>query len=336
ITGGLRYSYEEKDVRFQGIIDQGLVPVPVFIQENFDVSGKDDWDNISGRVVVDWKLSDDVMTYVSISNGFKSGGFIGSPSTPTRALDSFNEETATNYEWGFKSTLLDNTLRINGSLFFTDYQDLQVTRFTQLADNPTNPFGEFITENAASAEIFGLELEVTWLLTDNLEIGGSYAYLDATYKNFSPNVANLAPGGGIGACPTDSTAVSNNPADGCIPDFSGNQLRQAPENMLSFYIRHNYDMGENGFITSKLSYRFQDDSFYDPNNNDLAVIPDYTIIDAFVAWSSANEDWSIKAWMKNLTDEEYRVHVYTQRSSQIAFANFGNPKTFGVTAEYNF
>lgn len=336
VTAGLRYSYEEKDVTFAGDIDNGIAPVGVFVQQNFSVAAKDDWSNVSGRVVVDWKLSDDLMTYASISNGFKSGGFIGSPSTPTRAMTSFDEETATNYEAGFKSTMLDNTLRVNGSLFYTDYQDLQVTRFSILADNPTVSFGEFITENAASAEISGFEVEFTWLVTDSLELGGSYAYLDATYNDFRPKTANVAPGGGTEPCGPGTTAVSNDPADGCLPNYSGNTLRQAPENMLHLYARHVFEMDNGSNIISKLSLRYQDDSFYDPDNNDIAVIPEYTILDGLLSWQSASEDWTVTGWVKNITDEYYRVHVYTQRSSSIAFANFGTPRTVGLTVEYNY
>ncbi len=336
ITGGLRYSYEEKDVAFKGDIDDGIAPVGVFIQENFSVVANDDWGNVSGRVVVDFQASDDVMLYGSISNGFKSGGFIGSPSTPGRAVQSFDEETAINYEFGFKSFMFDSTFKLNGALFFTDYEDLQVTRFTQLADNPTNPFGEFITENAASAEIQGIELEFAWMASEDLEFGGSYAYLDATYQDFTPNVANLAPNGGTGACAAGSNAVSANPVDGCIPDFSGKTLRQAPENMLHIYARYYHDLGDSGMLKAKVSYRFQDDSFYDPDNNEITMIPDYALWDAQLTWTDVDDNWMVTAWVKNLTDEEYRTHIYSQRSAQIAFANFGAPRTVGVTVEYSF
>ncbi|RLA02327.1 MAG: hypothetical protein DRQ47_06910, partial [Gammaproteobacteria bacterium] len=333
ITGGLRYSYEEKDVGFGGDIDDGIAPVGVFIQDNFYVRAKDDWDNVSGRVVVDWAVSEDSMAYASVSNGFKSGGFIGAPATASRAANSFDEETATNYEMGFKSVMLDRTLQINTSIFFTDYEDLQVTRFTQLQDNPTNPFGEFITENAASAEISGLEIEFTWLATENLEFGGSYAFLDATYTDFTPDTPNLAPGG---VCPDGSTPVGGDPANGCIPDFSGNTLRQAPENMFYLYGRHVFELQSGGNIISKVSFRYQDDSYYDPSNNDITTIPNYSLVDAQVAWQSPDKEWTLTAWAKNLTDEYYRVHVYSQRSARIAFANFGPPRSIGATVEYNY
>lgn len=336
LTVGLRYSYEEKDVAFQGDIDDGVVAAGVFIQENFAVTAKDDWDNVSGRVVLDWQANKDVMVYGSISNGFKSGGFIGSPSTPSRALQSFDEETALNYELGVKSFLFDSTVKLNAAFFFTDYEDLQVTRFAQLADNPTNPFGEFITENAASADIKGVELEFAWMATEDLEFGGSYAYLDATYTDFTPNVANLAPNDGAGPCASGTTAVSSDPADGCIPDFSGNVLRQAPENMVHLYGRYIHEMGDAGMLKAKLTYRFQDDSFYDPDNNAITTIPQYNLWDAQVSWTDEYESWIVTAWVKNLGDEEYRTHIYSQRNAQIAFANFAAPRTFGVTVDYSF
>jgi iron complex outermembrane receptor protein len=333
LTAGVRYSFEEKDVIFGGDIDDGVVPAGVFIQENFLVDSSDSWENVSGRLALDWKASRNTLYYGSISTGFKSGGFIGSPSTPTRATDSFDEETAINYEIGFKSTLLDNTLRFNAALFFTDYKDLQVTRFAQLADNPTNPFGEFITENAASAEISGLEIEWDWFATDNLQFGGSYSYLDATSNDFTPEVANLAPEGG---CPEGSAQATDNLADGCIPDFSGNVLRQAPEHSANLFSRYFYDLGDAGLLRANVSFSFQDSTFFDPDNNDITVIPAYAVWDAQVSWIDISEQWTITAWVKNLTDKEYRTHVFSQRNSQIAFATFAPPRTIGLSIEYSF
>ncbi len=336
VTAGLRYSYEEKEVAFAGDIDDGIAPVGVFIQENFYVESKDDWSNVSAKIAADWQFSEDAMLYASIGNGFKSGGFIGSPSTPQRALNSFDEEEAINYEVGLKSTWFDQSLRLNVAAFYTDYSNLQVTRFTQLADNPGNQFGEFITENAAEADISGVEVEFTWLPIDALEFGGSVAFLQTEYSDFTPEVANLAPGGGTLPCADGTLGVSSDPADGCIPNFSGNELRQAPEFTAHAYGRYGFDLGDNGTLYAKVSYRYQDKSYYDPDNNDITTIPSYDLWDAHIAWHSASENWNITAWVKNLADEEYRTHIYSQRSSQIAFATFGAPRTSGVTVQYDF
>ncbi len=336
VTAGLRYSYEEKEVAFAGDIDDGIAPVGVFIQENFYVEAKDDWSNVSAKIAADWQFSEDAMLYASIGNGFKSGGFIGSPSTPQRALNSFDEEEAINYEVGLKSTWFDQSLRLNVAAFYTDYSNLQVTRFTQLADNPGNQFGEFITENAAEADISGLEVEFTWLPIAALEFGGSVAFLQTEYSDFTPEVANLAPGGGTLPCADGTLGVSSDPADGCIPNFSGNELRQAPEFTAHVYGRYGFDLGDNGTLYAKVSYRYQDKSYYDPDNNDITTIPSYDLWDAHVAWHSVSEKWNITAWVKNLADEEYRTHIYSQRSSQIAFATFGAPRTSGVTVQYDF
>ncbi len=337
LTGGLRYSYEEKDMKAAAVIDQGIAPVGVFLQENFAVSNDDDWGNVSGKLALDWQATDAALVYASVGTGFKSGGFSGSASTENRADEPFDEETAITYEIGLKSMWFDDSLRLNVAAFFTDYEDLQVTRFFRPADNPGNSFGEFVTNNAGEAEISGLEIEFTWRATENLELGGSYAYLDSEFTDFTPNVADLAPGNGTLPCGPESTAVSADPADGCIPDYSGKQLRQAPRTSANLYGKYIMELGDgHGNLSAKLSYRYQDNSFYDPDNNDITRIPAYRIWDGRVAWNSADDKWEVAGWIKNIGDEEYRTHVYSQRGGTIAFATFGAPRTSGVTVTFNY
>lgn len=336
LTAGLRYSYEEKEMDAGAIVNLGIVPAGVFLQNNFSVSAEDDWSNVSGKLALDWKVTDEALLYASVSTGFKSGGFTGSASTSNRADASFDEETATSYEIGLKSQWFDNTLRLNIAAFFTDYEDLQVTRFFRPADNPANAFGEFITNNAGEAEISGFEVEFTWLATENLEFGGNWAYLDSEFTDFTPDVPDLAPGNGTLPCDAGSTAVSTNPADGCIPNYAGNDLRQAPKVTASLYGKYAFDLGDLGVVTTKLNYRYQDHSFYDPDNNAITAIPQYRIWDARVAWNSADGKWEVAGWVKNIGDEEYRTHVYSQRAGTIAFATFGAPRTSGVTVTFNY
>ncbi len=340
LTAGLRYSYEEKDVEIGARVDEGLVPVAVFVQPYDPVKATDDWSNVSGRLALDWTVSEDVLLYASVSTGFKSGGFIGSASTPERADDSFDEEKAINYELGMKSQWWDNRVQVNVAAFFTDYEDLQVTRFYRPVDNPANVFGEFITENAAEATIQGVEVELLYVPTENLEIGGNFAYLDTEFDDFTPEVADLAPGDGAGPCPVDSRSAGNiGPGGelGCIPDYSGNKLRQAPRKTASLFSKYTWQLGENlGELSAKLNYRFQDHSFYDPDNNDITVIPRYRIWDARLAWASGDGHWEVAGWVKNFTDEEYRTHIYSQRGGSIAFATFGAPKTSGLTVTYSY
>jgi len=171
VTGGLRYSYEEKKI----LVGNVAVSGPGLLLRAFDPArAKEDWNNISGRVAIDYNITDDAMAYASISTGFKSGGFTGAATTVEVATTPFDEETATNYEVGLKGLWANRRLQTNLAAFFTDYKDLQVTRFFQPIDSA---FGQFITENAGKAEIKGLELEVVGLLTDSLQVGGNFAWL---------------------------------------------------------------------------------------------------------------------------------------------------------------
>src|SRR5690606_29044286 len=86
----------------------------------------------------------------------------------------FDEETLISYEIGMKSTWFDNRLLVNGAVFYNDYQDLQVNQF-----DPVSAVNNF--SNAGDAVINGFELEVQAQVSDNLQVGGSYGYLDPEY-----------------------------------------------------------------------------------------------------------------------------------------------------------
>ena len=326
-TLGLRYSYEKKKA---GVGADNLTANPAAILlrgapfPDTDGDGVRDglarakvsFNNLSWRLALAYSASDDVTLFTNIATGFKSGGFSGSASTLAVGVTPFDEETAISYEFGVKSRWLDRRLMLNASGFFVDYEDLQVTRFFQPAGNA---FGEFITENAGEAEILGLEVELAAALTENLEVGGNYAYLDATFKEF-----------------TGSRSVA---ADGTITDpgtFNGNRLRIAPEHTASAYVKLGYTFGNGGSLEGKLKFRYQDDLFFDPDNNPINVSSNYSVLDAWSAYTTPDQRWELKLWMKNLTNKEYVTHGFTQRGSRIAFALFGEPRTYGITATYRF
>jgi iron complex outermembrane receptor protein len=353
ITAGLRYTYEEKEytVSGQAFLDAcgdaigtlactgiptidilNSTAIAVVVQQFDPLTAKDDWDNISGRLAFDWDVSDDVMLYAALATGFKSGGFTGSPSSDSRAGVPFDNEDALNIEVGVKSYLADQRVRLNASLFTTDYDDLQVTFFTVPLGSAA-AFGEFFTENASSAKINGLEIELLALPSDQFEIGGSVAFLDTEYEDFLTKTV-VAPSRctGSNAVPVDP----NDPSQGCTLDFSGNTLRQAPEFTVNLFARYQWEFGSGANIVGKVDYRYQDESFYDPDNNPITLIPDYSLVDARLAYSSPTGAHELSLWGKNLTDEEYVRHIYSQRGGTISFANYGAPRQVGLTYTYSY
>lgn len=309
LTGGARLSYEKKRI----IASNDVISSPnvLLILRPFPPTrGEDSWSNFSWRLGAEFRPNTDMMLYGSVSTGFKSGGFTGTATTATRATTAFDPEEATNYELGAKLDLFERRLRVNTSAFYLDYKDLQVTRFFQ---PPTSGFGEFITENAANARIKGIEMELTAQPLDFVEFGGSYTYLDAQYEDFfgTPDISGAG-------------------------DFSGNRMRQAPKNSWSAYVQLTHEFASGSRLTANVSGRHQGKIFTNADNNALDVIPAYTLVDAWLAWRSPNRKWEIQGWAKNIGDEAYRTHVYTQRGNRIAFGTFGAPRNYGVTLSFEY
>lgn len=307
LTGGIRYSYEKKKAR---VAAELLAPPPLLLQPFGLVSAQKGWNNVSWRGGLDWNVTENAMLYTSVSTGFKSGGFTGSSSTAARATTPFSPEKATNYEAGLKSTWLQNRVRLNVTAFRTDTKNLQVTRFFQPVGGI---FGEFITENAGKARSKGVEIEFLARPVRGLEIGGTYAYLDAKYTRFTGTPSITGTG-----------------------DFTGNRMRLAPKHQFSAFSKYTFDLGNSGLVSARVDYRYQSLSFFDPNNNNITTIPGYDIWDGRLAWNSVDGRWEVAAWVKNIGNEKYRTHVFSQRGSRIAFAIFGAPRTEGMTITYNY
>jgi iron complex outermembrane receptor protein len=307
LTGGGRYSYERKKISSQAVINSGL---PLLLQAYPLSFAQDSWRNFSWKVIADYELRRDLLVYASVSTGFKSGGFTGTASTAAVATRPFGPEKATNYEIGTKAQFFDKRLRFNLAAFYTDYRDLQVTRFFQPAGTT---FGQFITENAGKARIKGIEIEASATPVRGLEFGGTFAYLDARYVKFTG---------------TPSTIVTGN--------FNGNRLRQAPEFTASAYGGYTYEFGDKSSLGIRGTYKYQSLSYYDADNNPITVIPGYALVDGSITFTSSDKHLSLSAWVKNLTDTAYRTHVFSQRDSRIAFALYGEPRTYGLTATFSY
>jgi len=253
-----------------------------------------------------FRPGDNVMYYGTVSTGYKSGGFAGSQGVASAATNPVEPEDVSNYEIGLKGDFVDNTLRINASLFFMDYKDLQVVRFGPV---PGSAFGTFQTTNVGSADITGLEVDYFWQATENFSISGYYAYLDSEIDGLTLNTADG---------PTD---------------FSGLPLRQSPEN--SYNVVLNYVLptghGDYGF---RLQYSHVDDQFNDYPTLTETVIEEADLLDASIGWTSQQGMYQLLLWGKNLTDERYVSHSYRIGPGSIGV--WSDPLTVGVTGTVNF
>ncbi len=305
ITAGGRYTDEEKTAKTRSVAGGFLV------LESFDVQADDSWAEFTPKVSVDFQLNDDVFFYGTVSKGYKSGGFQGSPPVERTATTPYDKEIAWLYEVGAKTEWFDNRLRLNLSLFQTDYEDLQVFQLLVPADAPDGTPGVLTAQNAADAEIKGAEFEFIVMPLPNLTLRGSYTYLDTEYAKFTAPAGFRTPGG------VDPTLRE------------GNRLRNAPEH--AFNILAVYDiLFENGAsLALQADYRKKTRVFQDPDNERVASIPGYDVLDARIAYTTANGQWEVAGWMKNALDEEYFLHNFPVSGSGAATP--APPRMMGIT-----
>jgi iron complex outermembrane receptor protein len=243
---------------------------------------------------------------VTVAKGFKGGGFDDTPANVAQATTPFDPETATNYEIGFKADMLDNRMRLNADVFYMDYKDLQVTQTN--AACLCN-----ITDNAASAEIKGVEAEWAFAATERLRLTLAGSYVDATYKDFLESAIN----------PTTGTNLVS----------SGNRLQRTPETQITGGFDWTLGVGQLGeALNFRVSYTWQSDMFWATDN--IAKEDAYGLLDLRVALAPPDAPWAVALWGKNVTDELYRVNIISFFGEEVS--QFAAPRTYGVDFSWKF
>ncbi|MEE4143736.1 MAG: TonB-dependent receptor [Halieaceae bacterium] len=332
LTLGIRYSYDEKegDEAQYVVADPyaapgadvlppiwGILGFPanccgLLITDPREASRKldDDWNNVSGRAVIDYRYSDEQMVYASISSGYKAGGFrLGS----LQENPSFDPEEVISYEIGYKGTYAD-VLRVNAAAYFYDYSDMQV--LVDSLNDVNLPVPEIV--NADEAEVKGFEVEATWLATDALTLMANYSYTDGEYTKF--------------CCAVDTIGDP----DGGEQDLSGNPLTQAPKNKIFTNASYSWNLDSMGELVLSGSYSWVDSRQYDVFNTAATQADSYYRVDASVTWFSPSQDIRVIMAGKNLTEEETWVSL--NRLNEFgAISGYANePMTYSLEVQYTF
>ncbi len=149
------------------------------------------------RVSADWHMNDDVMLFTTWSEGFRppvtnrnAGTFSANQTGPFQGYFvpavALTDEM-TNWELGVKGDFFDGTVRLNATYYDSDIDDLQTTRF-----DPSNVAFLVFIENVGDAEVQGIDLDFTWLATDNLTISGAAAWVDSEISRLNPQLVGIA------------------------------------------------------------------------------------------------------------------------------------------------
>lgn len=285
VSVGTRYSDEDKDIAFDFIASS--VPGVAGTQAASSAS----FDQLTGRVILQYDFTPDVMGFAGWSRGFRSGGFNGRAATPS-AIGPYDPEIVDSFEGGFRTEFADGAVRINPTVFVTRYRDKQEEVSRAVGEGSTQI--ETVVQNAASAEIWGVELEALVRPTDNLSWRATFGYLNAEYDEF------LIP---------DLSA--DDPATAPLIDVADlRQLRRAPDVTFSTGIQHELSLTDNLFLVSRVDYSFIDelasDLTRDTSGFDRDTIPAQDSFDFSLTLRSDNPgrfNWALTGYIRDAFDD---------------------------------
>jgi iron complex outermembrane receptor protein len=318
LTGGLRYTSDKRTFQFHDTTGLGFGIKPV-------VDTSKTFDKLTFRVAADYRVSDDVLAYVSVNRGFKAGSFnVINPDNPA-----IRPETLTAYETGLKTTFFDNHFRFNFAGFYYDYTDLQVNQIVG-ADKGA---GLLFILNAPKAKIYGVDIDFELHPVSRLTLSGGAELLHAQYEDFNnaptaipaPAVCNPGNGGGV-QLPGPRTGGNVN----CVIDAKGLQLPNAPKVTLSLTAAYVLpttagDFGVSTTLAHSSTAPFEIDGR-------LRQIP-LNLLSGQLSWTTNDKRYSLKLWGKNLLNEHY---FYEETSSLGDSGTLSPPRTYGVTVQAHF
>jgi iron complex outermembrane receptor protein len=283
-TAGLRYSDDKKDL--------------TGVHRGVPGSAVNSSDDVTMRLVLDYQWTEDVFTFFNISRGYKAGSFNALATSVEDFTNGFDPETVWAYEFGVKADLLDNRLRTNVNVFFNDFSDLQGLNTTASGITTVN--------NVADADVYGIELEFTYIVNDQLEMFGSAAFQGDEYNDIDPT-------------------------SGIDPSF---KINRASDRFGSLGFEYLFISGASGGqfgLNGNLSYRSE--YYNDIINAPIVRTDGYSLLNLGAFYESAQGEWKISLTGKNVLDEE----VYLKGLPLIRTTGVPNPPpvwTLGVRRNF--
>ena len=317
LTGGVRYT---KDYRGQNGLVLFVFPAPAAPMPlpGGNLYPKADFNAWTGKVSLSQDFTDYMMGYVSYNHGFKSGTFNTYLifSNPAPAV---NPEYIDAYEAGLKTELFNRRLRLNGSIFYYDYSQLQVQSYSRL--------GGVSLENAASAHITGGELEFDAKLSRSTTLYGGVSVVNARYGSF-PSAPEYLP------VPIDQPNLLNGGFGGLSltsANAAGKQLPYSPKSSVDISLNQGIPF-VSGEISLTAAVKYQSKVFFTPDN--LYGQSGYALLSSSAKWTPDRGNWDVTVWGRNLTGT--RAWVLKALTGFGSAALPVEPRTFGIRLGYHF
>lgn len=338
------------------------------------------WDFTNYRLGLDYIVNDDLMVFGYVANGFKSGGigdvvvqYEQDPLTteyPTdengdrivkqRYENTYDPEVVTTYELGAKGTVLDGSLNLMATLFYSDYKDMQAAAprilfpvYVQERDNAGELTGEitteganvFQTDNIGSAAIRGLELEFDWMPYDSGRINGYFTWLDTEItSDFMYQWAFAT----TDLYEIDNGAATDPSNDRLTTNLKGNELAVSPKFSLSLNYSHTFEFNNGGSLVPAISYYWRDKSYFTFHNVDkhleqfvsenpeafVDTRPALHNVNLTLNYRAPGDQWNVEAFVNNATDQ--REFYWAGTGDGVVKGPVSMPRFYGVRGNYNF
>jgi len=286
-TAGIRYTKDTKDIQSFNVTN-GVLTTP-FV----DLSQ----DNVSPKFGIDWRPTEDMLLYTSVTRGFKSGTLNVSPLEDEDP--EVSPETLWAYEVGMKGSWFNGQLSFDGAAFYYDYNDYQ--------SGAQFPNGLRLF-NLPDVTIKGFELAPVYRPVPQARLGFSGSYVDAKVSGdaFAPDPFNLALGS---------------------QNLDGRSLPRAPEWKMNIFADYTWAVGDEGELTASASYNYSGKFFNDIHNTFEGA--DYKTVNANIRYSADGGEWWVNLYARNITNEVYITSsLFTDTIGQVSF--YSPPRTIGL------
>lgn len=331
VTPGIRYTYEDKEASFVQVVSGGLettnaayITAKNGIARNQAYAADFTDDSPSGQINFAYDITPDVLTYVTLAKGYKSGGInaAGIPTdaggNPSLVAAVIKPEEVTSIEGGLKTQFFDKRVTLNLAVYKTDVSDYQAN----VVDSGPGALRGYLA-NIEKVEVKGVEADGRWLITDNFLVYSTLSYTDAIYASFKNGPAPLE---------LQSSGTS-------VTDLSGKALPGVSK--WAGTIGGEYSFNAPFGAIDGSAYLSGDVSYRSSWNSDASV-SQYTEIDASTLVNlrigyRASGGTEAFIFIKNAFDEEYLQFTSIQAGNSGAiYGQPGDPRTIGVTIRRTF
>lgn len=295
-------------------------------------------DYFAPKLFAEFKATDDAMFYASAAKGVKPGG-ISTVGVFNRLSDNiYAPEKLWNYEVGAKTTLLDGKAIFNPAAFYMDYKDKQVSA---LVVDPTAASGfRGVVSNAGGARVYGLELDTSFSLTDQLRLNAAYTFLDAKYTQFDVFTRTPSNIAYAGECQIVEVGTGTQSTQ-CKLDLAGNKIERAPKHAISGSMAFTQPLQNDMELIAEVAAQYQTKRYFDEFNGQW--FGGFANVDLRLTLQS--EVWSITGYVDNVFDEKTIKSGFAQGDFFAFFTSPGSrsnvllspdPMRGGVRASYRF